>query len=320
MESTRNYLDIEGNHAPRGLRERKRLETLCAIEDHATRLVLEKGYDNVTIEDIVDAANVSKRTFFNYVDSKETAVLGHPVVDIPDEERKEFLASDPHHVTVSLVDLILQTSFASRGRSDEFSTLLLSRRKRIFRHNPNIATPQFGLTIQRFHNIVELVDEFFALHPERRSLPQSAFPGTENMDGVSEEAVALTILCQDAVRIGTLRWTRQPDVTNGHRRLRDCCLGAFTLFYDVLGAPPPECLAHDTPPNSPEESPSLPRSSSPKTASGRKSSDNVDPRINNGDKTTVDNKRDGQHSVKKQHKNDEHKDDNTNDDERNDEK
>ena len=238
MESNRNYLDTEGIHAPRGLRERKRLETLCAIEDHATRLVLDKGYDNVTIEDIVDAANISKRTFFNYVDSKETAVLGHPVVDLPEKERKEFLAADPQHVTVALVDLILQTSFASRGRSDEFSTLLLSRRKQIFRKNPNIAAPQFGLTIQRFHNIVELVDEFFTLHPERRSLPQTAFPGTESTSGVSEEAVTLAMLCQDAVRIGTLRWTRQPDGTNGHRRLRDCCLGAFTLFYDVLGAPP----------------------------------------------------------------------------------
>ena len=120
VESTLNYLDTEGNHAPQGLRERKRLETLCAIEDHTTRLVLEKGYDNVTIEDIVDAANISKRTFFNYVDSKETAVLGHPIVDIPNEERQEFLAADPRHVTVALVDLILQTSFASRGRRDEF--------------------------------------------------------------------------------------------------------------------------------------------------------------------------------------------------------
>ncbi|MDN8625218.1 MULTISPECIES: TetR/AcrR family transcriptional regulator [Corynebacterium] len=301
MESTRNYLDIEGNHAPRGLRERKRLETLCAIEDHATRLVLENGYDNVTIEDIVDAANVSKRTFFNYVDSKETAVLGHPIVDIPDKEQREFLAADPRHVTVALVDLILQTSFASRGRSDEFSTLLLSRRKQIFRNNPDIAAPQFGLTVQRFHNIVELVDEFFTLHPERRSLPQTAFPSTENTDGVSEEAVALTILCQDAVRIGTLRWTRQPDATNGHRRLRDCCLGAFTLFYDVLGAPPPECLAGTTPPDSPGDTP-RPSTSSSQTASSPKATSR---RTTGHNTTTVDNH---------------HKNDTTNDDERNDEK
>ena len=299
MESNRNYLDTEGIHAPRGLRERKRLETLCAIEDHATRLVLDKGYDNVTIEDIVDAANISKRTFFNYVDSKETAVLGHPVVDLPEEERKEFLAADPQHVTVALVDLILQTSFASRGRSDEFSTLLLSRRKQIFRNNPNIAAPQFGLTIQRFHNIVELIDEFFTLHPEHRSLPQTAFPATERTGGVSEEAVTLAMLCQDAVRIGTLRWTRQPDGTNGHRRLRDCCLGAFTLFYDVLGAPPPECLASTTPPSA---------------ASERKSSDDINLDITDDHSTNVDKQTNSKQNVDKKNKN------NNNDDERNDEK
>ena len=62
VESNRNYLDTEGTHAPRGLRERKRLETLCAIEDHATRLVLDKGYDNVTIEDIVDARSSTMST------------------------------------------------------------------------------------------------------------------------------------------------------------------------------------------------------------------------------------------------------------------
>lgn len=299
MESNRNYLDTEGIHAPRGLRERKRLETLCAIEDHATRLVLEKGYDSVTIEDIVDAANISKRTFFNYVDSKEIAVLGHPVVDIPDEERKEFLAADPQHVTVALVDLILQTSFASRGRSDEFSALLRSRRKEIIRDNPNVAAPLFGLTIQRFHNIVELVDEFFNLHPERRSLPQTAFPSTENTGGVSEEAVTLTMLCQDAVRIGTLRWTRQPDGTNGHRRLRDCCLGAFTLFYDVLGVPPPECLASTTPPSA---------------ASERKSSDDINLDITDDHSTNVDKQTNSKQNVDKKNKN------NNNDDERNDEK
>ena len=298
MESNRNYLDTEGIHAPRGLRERKRLETLCAIEDHATRLVLEKGYDSVTIEDIVDAANISKRTFFNYVDSKEIAVLGHPVVDIPDEERKEFLAADPQHVTVALVDLILQTSFASRGRSDEFSALLRSRRKEIIRDNPNVAAPLFGLTIQRFHNIVELVDEFFNLHPERRSLPQTAFPSTENTGGVSEEAVTLTMLCQDAVRIGTLRWTRHPDGTNGHRRLRDCCLGAFTLFYDVLGAPPPECLASTTPPSA---------------ASERKSSDDINLDITDDHSTNVDKQTNSKQNVDKKNKN-------NNNDERNDEK
>ena len=149
-----------------------------------------------------------------------------------------------------------------------------------------------------------LVDEFFTLHPERRSLPQTAFPGTESTSGVSEEAVTLTMLCQDAVRIGTLRWTRQPDATNGHRRLRDCCLGAFTLFYDVLGAPPPECLANTTPPNTPDEVPrpsalSSPEASSAEATSTRRSSDSKGNKNTNVDKHTNNNNDDDERNDEK---------------------
>ncbi|NMB23443.1 MAG: TetR family transcriptional regulator, partial [Corynebacterium sp.] len=58
------------------LREMKRRQTLEAIEDHATSLVLERGFDDVTVDDICAGAGISKRTFFNYVESKEVAVVG----------------------------------------------------------------------------------------------------------------------------------------------------------------------------------------------------------------------------------------------------
>jgi AcrR family transcriptional regulator len=62
-----------------GLRERKKLETFRALQSAARRLVGERGLDNVTIEDIADAANVSKRTFFNYFESKEAAIVDPPL-------------------------------------------------------------------------------------------------------------------------------------------------------------------------------------------------------------------------------------------------
>jgi AcrR family transcriptional regulator len=61
--------------APMGLRERKKLETFRALQGAARRLVGERGLANVTVDEIADAANVSKRTFFNYFESKEAAIV-----------------------------------------------------------------------------------------------------------------------------------------------------------------------------------------------------------------------------------------------------
>ncbi|GAA1819469.1 TetR family transcriptional regulator [Planosporangium flavigriseum] len=73
---------------PLGLRERKKLETFRALQSAARRLVGERGLANVTIEEIAEAANVSKRTFFNYFESKEAAVVD------PEMGKVELLASE----------------------------------------------------------------------------------------------------------------------------------------------------------------------------------------------------------------------------------
>jgi AcrR family transcriptional regulator len=57
------------------LRERKKAQTRAAIQNHALRLFREQGYDATTIEQIIEAADVSETTFFRYFPTKEDLVL-----------------------------------------------------------------------------------------------------------------------------------------------------------------------------------------------------------------------------------------------------
>src|SRR5215469_1824859 len=59
---------------PPGLRERKKVATRQALSEAAMRLAVERGLDNVLVEDIAEAAGVSTRTFNNYFASKYEAI------------------------------------------------------------------------------------------------------------------------------------------------------------------------------------------------------------------------------------------------------
>ncbi|MEV4556342.1 helix-turn-helix domain-containing protein [Kitasatospora sp. NPDC049285] len=63
-----------------GLRERKKQRTHAAISDAAIALFLEHGFNQVSVAQVAEAAEVSKRTLFAYFPSKEDLVL-HRLAD-----------------------------------------------------------------------------------------------------------------------------------------------------------------------------------------------------------------------------------------------
>ena len=58
-----------------GLRERKKQATRAALRAAALRLALERGPENVRVDDIAKAAGVSPRTYNNYFSSREQAIV-----------------------------------------------------------------------------------------------------------------------------------------------------------------------------------------------------------------------------------------------------
>ena len=74
--------------APLGRRERKKAATRKAISDVATMMFLERGFDNVSIREVADAADVSPTTVFAHFAQKEALVF-----DEDDEQRDRLVSA-----------------------------------------------------------------------------------------------------------------------------------------------------------------------------------------------------------------------------------
>jgi AcrR family transcriptional regulator len=57
------------------VRELRKRDTWRVVHSSALRLMTERGFDAVSIDDIVAAAGISRRTFFNYFAGKESVVF-----------------------------------------------------------------------------------------------------------------------------------------------------------------------------------------------------------------------------------------------------
>ena len=79
------YAIITAMSTPSDLRSRKRLATRQGISNAATRLFLERGFDNVTVDEIAAAADVGRMTVFNHFPRKEDMFFDR------DEEGREVL-------------------------------------------------------------------------------------------------------------------------------------------------------------------------------------------------------------------------------------
>jgi AcrR family transcriptional regulator len=157
-----------------GLRERKKEQTAEAIAEAATRLMLERGFDDVSIAEVAEAANVSKMTVSNYFPSKEDLILGR-IEDHTQEAARIVRDREPGESPLAA----LRRHFLERlsvndpftGLNDDEDTLAFSRMI--------LATPSLELRFvrQQMRAAVSLAlafAEVLEVDPDRDPTPEIA--------------------------------------------------------------------------------------------------------------------------------------------------
>ncbi|OUO91124.1 TetR family transcriptional regulator [Gordonibacter sp. An230] len=152
--------------AQEGLRYRKKLKARLAVERAALELVLEHGYDEVTVEDICARAEISKKTFFNYFPSKAAAIRGR-VEPFPDVD--DLLALLEAHPETCYLDVIVEALGIQTSPDADDDVLQL--RREVLASMPQLffRGQRDFLTVQRV--IADALRAYLPDHPEKRMLP-----------------------------------------------------------------------------------------------------------------------------------------------------
>lgn len=134
-----------------GLRERKKRATRAQIERCAVNLVVEHGYDAVTVDMICRAAEVSPSTFFNYFGTKDAAVLGVTTWEVPAAAVTTFNESSGSILLDALI--LIRTTLASREVDRDLSRM----RFQIIHDNGELLLMQRSRVEERISQLREIL-------------------------------------------------------------------------------------------------------------------------------------------------------------------
>ena len=157
-----------------GLRDRKRTETAARIHAAALSLVLSGGLDAATIEAISEKADVSPRTFFNYYEGKDAAILGIQP-DTSDDAVFEDVLADAEAGSGEPLALVIRLVLATMGTSTHVhSPARQADRMAAMGRHPELITGQFAQLAARRTRTVEYAARILAAHPAWAADPESA--------------------------------------------------------------------------------------------------------------------------------------------------
>lgn len=149
-------------------RERHRAEMRERIFRAALQLFAERGYLETTVEDITEAADVGKGTFFNYFPTKEHVLSHYGEERVQEIERSLERARSGKE---SILDVLKDLATDLAGQSSESPDLIRS----VFAANLSCAPVRAELQ-KRIERGRELLGEIFALGQQRGEIRRDLSP------------------------------------------------------------------------------------------------------------------------------------------------
>ncbi|UMP06596.1 TetR/AcrR family transcriptional regulator [Amycolatopsis sp. EV170708-02-1] len=111
-----------------GLRDQKKQATRKTLREAALRLALERGPENVRVDDIAEAAGVSPRTYNNYFSSREQAIVAAVTAE---REARIAAAVVARPADTGLADAVLEAlveQYTDPGEHHRDALLLITTR------------------------------------------------------------------------------------------------------------------------------------------------------------------------------------------------
>ncbi|WP_248623848.1 TetR/AcrR family transcriptional regulator [Corynebacterium jeikeium] len=231
-----------------GLRERKRLETRLRIEDEATRLFLDRSFDGVTLEDVCEAAGISRRTFFNYFSSKEHVAVGKqpPLLTKDDFDKLESFSPAQGSLPQYLYDMLTKKRIEEAKKSDnanldpELAESIRWRRSQIIERFPSLALSKLVSYEKLRSDLAEAVCKNLESHPGNRST---------DMEAMEEAHLIVTAAT-------TVQWAAATSAARRGRTLNstkdfDIALVGLQKIFSAIEPATPEPTAETTKENRP---------------------------------------------------------------------
>ncbi|MEP6561404.1 MAG: TetR/AcrR family transcriptional regulator [Nakamurella sp.] len=176
-----------------GLRERKRAQTRRRLEEAAIALALRDGLDKVTVDAISERAEVSPRTFFNYFDSKDDAILGVAPPDVSDETLTRHLV---RYDGVDLLESVIGLLISVLGPFIDEPAMHKTRLE-VIRQHPQLLDRSMARMARMSEQLIAAASVLIARNgsgPDDRPVS----------DGVAE---TLLMACAGGIRAATKQWS-----------------------------------------------------------------------------------------------------------------